>query len=620
MDKNQTIGWALIALVFVGFFYWQSTIDPPVQKEQQELSETNKSPDISEENNVSSEKQIQAPKDSNQLAQLEQEYGIFANSVVDEKGYFILENQKLKLWISKKGGYVAQASLKGYTTYEGYINEVEKPLLLFKKDSTHLNIKFQHNNRIFNTKDLQFVKSSQTDSSINVRLQTTKNAFLEFQYKLKNNDFILDFNIIQNGLSSYVTGVDGEIQMDWEQYAPPQEKSLKQERQTASIFYYEAEDGRDYLSETSQSDQETISVPLKWISFKQQFFSTILISPGNEIKKSELELKYKEEDSSYVKFFKAGVDLDLFNNQIAQQEFKWYLGPNDFDQLQTYEGLELQEQLNLGWAIFRWVNQFFLYPLFQLILSSGVGVGITIILLTFAIKLILFPITYKNYLSSAKMRVIKPHLDKINEKNKDADPMKKQQAVMALYKQTGVNPLAGCIPALLQMPILIALYRLFPAAIELRHSSFLWAEDLSSFDSILDLPFSIWIYGDHVSLFTLLMAISMFFYMRFNQQMTPGAGGGSGQGELQEAIQKNMKVMMNFMPFIMLFMFNGFAAGLSFYYFLANVITIVQTLVIKKYIINEEKILEKINSHMSQPMKKSKWQKKLEDIQEKQKR
>jgi len=217
------------------------------------------------------------------------------------------------------------------------------------------------------------------------------------------------------------------------------------------------------------------------------------------------------------------------------------------------------------------------------------------------------------------MRIIKPRMEQLNEDNKNADPMKKQQATMALYKQTGVNPLAGCIPAVLQMPILIALYRLFPSAIELRHEGFLWADDLSSVDDYIQLGFEIPIYGSHISIFTLFMAVSMFFYMRFNQQMTP-TPAASGGGDMQQAIQKNMKFMMNIMPFVMLFMFNGFAAGLSFYYFLANMITIGQTLVIKNYIINEERILDKINSHMSKPMQKSKWQKKLEEIQAKQKK
>jgi YidC/Oxa1 family membrane protein insertase len=619
MDRNQVTGWILIALVFVGFVYYQSTITPPVQQdstqtEQDDSASINEAPDEVIQNiEVSS---TNPALDS--LAKVSK-HGVFANSINPAEGFTIIENEVLKLFISKKGGYIAQAELKDHRTYDSYLADETNPLELFKKDSTSLNIRFQHDGRIYQSKDLKFNVVEKSKNAVKVRLQTTDGKYLEYAYKLKPNDYLLDFGIAQNGLSSYITGVNGSLKLEWEQFSPRQEKSLKLERQNASVFYYQPDEGRDYLSETSSSDQEKIETPLKWISFKQQYFSTMLISKENQLNGADISIKYQESDTNYVKRFFASVDLPIFNSQVGQQDYQLYLGPNDFDRLQSYEGLELQEQLNLGWAIFRWVNQFFLYPLFQLILSSGVSVGIAIILLTLAIKLLLSPITYKNLLSSAKMRIIKPHLDKINEQNKDADPMQKQQAVMQLYKQTGVNPLAGCIPALLQMPILIALYRLFPSAIELRHSSFLWAEDLSSYDSILDLPFSIWGYGDHVSLFTLLMAASMFFYMRFNQQTTPNAGG-SGGGEMQEAIQKNMKLMMNFMPFVMLFMFNGFAAGLSFYYFLSNVVSIGQTLFIKNFIVNEEKILEKINTHMSKPMKKSKWQKKLEEIQAKQKR
>ena len=619
MDRNQVTGWILIALVFIGFVYYQSTFTPPVQQEK-ETTEAQSTTNKVEESNPINEPTTASTSGFNQdsLAQASK-HGVFASVVNPTQTFTTIENEVLKLTISDKGGYIAQAELKDHRTYEEYQNEGSKALELFKKDSTSLNIRFQHDGRIYQSKDLQFRVVEKTKTSVKLQLRTTDGKYLEYAYSLQPNEYLLDFGIAQNGLSTYITGVNGGLKLEWEQFAPRQEKSLKLERQNASVFYYQPDEGRDYLSETSNADQEKIETPLKWISFKQQYFSAIFISKENQINGADLSVKYQESDTSYVKRFNASFDLPIFNTQVGQQDYQMYLGPNDFDRLQSYDGLDLQEQLNLGWAIFRWVNQFFLYPLFQLILSSGVSVGIAIILLTFAIKLVLFPITYKNYLSSAKMRVIKPHLDKINEQNKDADPMQKQQAVMQLYKQTGVNPLAGCIPALLQMPILIALYRLFPAAIELRHASFLWAEDLSSYDSILDLPFSIWGYGDHVSLFTLLMSASMFFYMRFNQQMTPG-GGGTGGGEMQEAIQKNMKLMMNIMPFVMLFMFNGFAAGLSFYYFLANVITIVQTLVIKNYIINEEKILEKINTHMSKPMKKSKWQKKLEEIQSKQKR
>lgn len=633
MDKNQILGWVFIALIIGGFVYYESSRDP-ITKEKDSYStdtspekkSTNESHQATIHENPSNKVALpDSLKNLFEQEQLIQAHGIFHTAAQGKEAYVIVENEKLKLWISKKGAYISRAQLKNHRSYPNYIADNNEALELFIKDSANYALQFQHDGKNLSTKDYYF--NSTTDSlfvnegnnEVIFELSTSTGANLQFKYRLNPEEYLMDFTIQTNGLNKYISGENNKLWLDWEQFSPRQEKSLKQERQIASVFYYSDENGRDYLSETSSSDQVQVKENLKWIAFKQQFFTTTLISTKNELAQAEMSVKFNEQDTTYVKQFKTRVGLDLLQNDIAISQLNFYIGPNDFKRLSSYENLHLQEQLNLGWGIFRWVNEYFIYPIFRFLLNTGIGVGIAIILLTFAIKLILFPITYKNYLSSAKMRVIKPHLEKINEENKNADPIKKQQAVMALYKQTGVNPLAGCIPALLQMPILIALYRLFPAAIELRHARFLWAEDLSSFDSILDLPFTIWFYGNHVSLFTLLMAISMFFYMRFNQQMTPSTGA-SGGGEMQEAIQKNMKVMMNFMPFFMLFFFNGFAAGLSFYYFLANTITIGQTLVIKHYIINENKILNKINEHMTKPMQKSKWQKKLEEMQSKQKK
>lgn len=650
MDKNQVTGWVLIALIVGGFIFYQTTLPPVVQNDK--VENTDQQTDQNSGQNLTTSSQNKSTSNSSQgtnssytfngssdsaslaLDSIKQiydnqrlidEHGIFHTAVNGEDSYVVIENTKLKLWISKKGGYLAKALLKNFGTYNDYMDGEDKELILFNKDSSVYELLFQHADKNFTTKDYYFSSSAdslyvdENNQNVVLTMQASNGGKIEFVYDLTPNEYMLNFNINVIDLNKHISGENQKMWFSWEQFAPKQEKSLKLERQIASVFYYNDEEGRDYLSETSESDNTIFEGNLKWISFKQQFFSSVLISEGNEIKNAQMSVNYKDEDTTYVKKFETKFGLDLLSNSVANANFKMYLGPNDFNRLSSYEGFHLQEQLNLGWGIFKWVNEYFIYPIFRFILSMGLSVGLGIILLTFAIKLILFPITYKNYLSSAKMRVIKPHLEKINEENKDADPLKKQQAVMALYKQTGVNPLAGCIPALLQMPILIALYRLFPAAIELRHASFLWAEDLSSFDSILDLPFTIWGYGNHVSLFTLLMAISMFFYMRFNQQMTP-TPSASGGGDMQQAIQKNMKFMMNIMPFVMLFMFNGFAAGLSFYYFLANMITIGQTLVIKNFIINEERILDKINSHMSKPMQKSKWQKKLEEIQAKQKR
>jgi len=646
MDKNQITGWVLIVLIVIGFVYFQSKEAEVLALEQAAQATKNEQVDSTnetEESNstvntvvspvdstntvdtVNSNTQLDSLKEVIIQQQLQSQYGIFTGSVQGKDEEIILENKKLRLYFNTKGAYISKAVVKNYRNYDDYKAGAKSELVLFSGDSSYYQINFQHQGRVLNTRDFYFTPSA-TDGlvttsdngevSLKLKLQSSNGGYIEYVYTLKGDDYMLDFDVNIVNLDRDITGVNKALEFEWEQVAPSQEKSLKLQRQNATVFYYSDENGRDYLSEGSAFKEESPEESLKWLSFKQQYFSTVLVAKNNPITRSHVEVMYNEDDTSYVKRFGATFPIDLSSN--VSNKYGMYLGPNEYDVLKLYD-LNLEDELNLGWGIFRWVNQYFIYPIFQWLLSTGMGIGIAIILLTFSIKLVLFPITYKNFLSSAKMRVIKPHLEKLNEEHKDADAMKKQQATMALYKKTGVSPLAGCIPALLQMPILIALYRLFPTAIELRHQPFLWADDLSSFDSIASLPFEIPLYGSHVSLFTILMAISMFFYMRYNQQMTPSTAA-SGGGDMQEAIQKNMKVMMNFMPVMMLFMFNGFAAGLSFYYFLANVITIAQTLIIKKFIINEDKLLVKINEHMGKPMKKSKWQKKLEEIQAKQKR
>ena len=644
MDRNQIIGWILIVGILIGYFALNSSQEIQVQN-----NETNKSSQDStlvdsnskpNENvtNTSSSQLISAveagPQDSALTERLNEimksKYGIFAGSAEKKPEEVILENNKIRLHINTNGAYVSKAVLKEYRSYKDYSADQFNELIIFEGEGNHQAINFNHFNtsrQEFNhsTRDFKFAPSTdgltvnEGSKSITFSLKADDGkGKIDYVYTLKADDYLVDFNINIIGLSDAIEGDSkGNLEFEWKQKPVSIEKSLYIERQSASVFWHSQQDGYDWLNERGD-DNEIAEFPTDWISFKQQFFSNILIADKNNLDKPAMKIEYVEDDTTYLKMYSAIAPLNFEKSRDTYYEFDWYFGPNDFDILANIgDGtLELEDEINFGWGIFRGVNKYVLYPIFQMILEYlGVSIGIGIILLTFAIKLLLFPITYKNYLSSAKMRVIKPQLEKLNQENKDADPMKKQQATMALYKQTGVNPLAGCIPALLQMPILIALYRLFPASIELRHEGFLWADDLSSVDDAIHIGIPIPIYGDHISIFTLLMAISMFFYMRFNQQLTPSQSGG---GEMQEAIQKNMKVMMNLMPIFMLFMFNNYAAGLSFYYFLANVITILQTITIKKFFIDEKAILAKIENQMKQPMKKSRWQKKIEEIQAKQ--
>jgi YidC/Oxa1 family membrane protein insertase len=301
----------------------------------------------------------------------------------------------------------------------------------------------------------------------------------------------------------------------------------------------------------------------------------------------------------------ARMHIEMSNGELPMD---FYLGPNGYSKLASY-GIGLDEQIDLGWGIFGWVNRFLVIPVFNVLDGTGLSYGIIILILTIFIKLLLSPITYKTYLSSAKMKVLKPEIEEINAKFKEGDTLKKQQATMELYKQTGVNPMAGCIPMLIQMPILYAMFRFFPAALELRQKSFLWADDLSAYDSILDLGFNIPMYGSHVSGFTLLMAISMIFYTKTNSQMSMGGGMGAAQ-------EQQMKIMMWMMPVMMAFFLNSFASGLTLYYFTANVVTMAQQWVIKKFFIDEDKIHAKLQANKTTPKKKSMFARKLDEMAE----
>jgi YidC/Oxa1 family membrane protein insertase len=637
MDKNQLIGWVLIVGIVLGFFALnnedqQAAIGTQnqtlVEKVDSNKVEPLLEPELPLESFVldSNSTSIDSLKSQQANSRLTSTYGIFAGSVNKANKEYILENNKIKLTINSNGAYVSKAVLKDFRSYDDYAKDKNGELVLFEGLGNKQNIKFKHKGIVQNTVEFEFVPDTkglnitEGEQSISFKLKADGGGFIQYTYTLKADDYLVDFDINFSGLEKMVEQYEDGLQLEWEQKPVSIEKSIKIERQGSSIFWHSKEDGYDWLGEQTTDDEETSEFATDWISFKQQFFSTILIVKGKDLTYPKMTIHYDDEDSTYLKEYTLKSPLKFNSSTSNNFEFQWFFGPNDYEILSSIDDgkLELEDEINLGWGIFRVVNEYFLYPLFRWLISSlGVSVGLGIILLTFAIKLLLFPITYKNYLSSAKMRIIKPRLEKLNDDNKDADPMKKQQATMALYKQTGVNPLAGCIPAVLQMPILIALYRLFPSSIELRHKGFLWADDLSSVDDFIKIGIEIPLYGSHVSIFTLFMAVSMFFYMKFNQQMTPSTSGG---GEMQEAIQKNMKLMMNLMPLFMLFMFNNYAAGLSFYYFLANVITIAQTITIKKFIINEEVILAKIDAQMIKPMTKSRWQKKIDEIQTKQKK
>ncbi len=604
-DVNSLIGFVLMGAILMYFMY----IQEPVEKEQQETTNTEQV-----EKPAVSEAEINQPNivlDSTKLDEsLKLKYGEFYYSAslpsANDDDVTVLDNGVLKLTFSNKGGQIVEAHLKDYKTSD------MEALYLINNDNGSFGLEFStQNNRIFNTKDLYFAPTLTNDGEnqvLSMRSKVSENQYIEYVYTLKADDYMLDFNIRTVGLENIIDA-NKKVAIDWKLNANRTEKSFKNENIYTTLDY-EYEGGKtDYLSAGGSSEE--IEKDVSWVAFKQQFFSMVLLTNNNfetaSLKSNTFE-EFTDEvnhiQNNFTKSFEANIPLKVVNGSI-NYDMNMYIGPNQFKTLNSYNR-NLDELIPLGWGIFGWVNRFFVIPLFNFLEGFGFSYGLIIFIITLIVKLILSPVTYKNFLSSAKMRVIRPEIDALNEKNKDADAAKKQQDTMALYKQVGVNPMAGCLPALLQMPILFAMFRFFPSAIELRQESFLWATDLSAFDSIMQLPFYIPFYGDHISLFTLLMAAALMAYTMMS---------GAGMNQPTQPGMPNMKYMMYLMPVMMIFWFNSYASGLSYYYFLSNFISIIQIFIIKKYIIDEDKIHSQMQENKKKPAKaKSKWSQKMSDM------
>ena len=432
-----------------------------------------------------------------------------------------------------------------------------------------------------------------------MRLADENNNYVEFAYKLKGNSYIVDVDVNVSGGQSMIAAGTKELAFDWSYKAVQMEKSRENEANVTSIEYMNTEEEYDYLSPTSD-DEEKLEEKLKWFAFKQQFFSSVLVSKDG-FSNPTLKVTKEPETSRNLKTLSASLTLPYSGKSSETNSFSFYFVPNHYSTLKSYE-LGMEQLVPLGWGIFGWVNKFVVIPVFNFLGQFITNYGIIILLLTLIFKIGLLPLTYKAYMSTAKMRVLKPEIDELNKQYENKDAMEKQQATMALYKKAGVNPLGGCLPMVLQMPILIALFRFFPASIELRHKAFLWADDLSSYDSIFNLPFTIPFYGDHVSLFTLLMTVTTIIYTKMNSDL---------QGSNPQMAQ--MKWIMYLMPIMFLGFFNSYASGLSYYYFLANMVTFGQQFLFK-YMVDENAIHAKMQENKKKPVTKSTFQKKLEDM------
>ena len=616
-DLNSIIGFALIFVILI-FIMYQNQPDPKVvaaEKAKKELSiKEAKAKELEAKTVERATVTVAATGDSTQLAQLQKTLGNFAYSATlpsAKVGLTTIENELVKLTIANKGGYIVEATLKKFEKFKKGSGELVQ---LVKDNNANLNVQLlTSDNRTLNSKDLYFeptLTKVGADQVLSMKLKAGANEFLEYKYILKPNEYMIGFDISSQGLNK-VLNTTKPLDLEWDLKSYRNEKSISYENRYTEI-YFEHEEGKIDYAGLGQTEEENLS-KASFIAFKQHFFSTILLSktPLETAKVNSVNLVHDEKiDTVFTKQFKANIPL-VFTNGELDHKMSWYFGPTDYKTLKSYDQ-NLEKIISLGWGVFGWINKFIFIPLFGF-LSDYIPYGIAIIVFTILIKIAMSPITFKSFLSQAKMKVLRPEITELGEKFKK-DPMKKQQETMKLYNKAGVNPMAGCIPALIQLPFMYASFQFFPSAFELRQKSFLWADDLSSFDEIIRLPFYIPFYGNHISLFPVLASIAIFFYMKMtsgDQQMA------APQQEGMPDMAKMMKIMIYVSPIMMLFFFNSYGAGLSLYNFISNLITIGIMIVIKRYFIDSDKIHVQIQENkLKEPKKQGRFQKKLQEVME----
>ena len=615
MDRNTIIGLEIIGLLLVGYSIFTKPAREAQMAERQRLDSLARAEQIRDmaaapyQSNEAQSIQTETESviDTTSVRRLNEELGDFATSATGTEEKVVLENDIMELTFSTLGGRPYTVRLKDYQTHDSL------PLNLFDGDSTIFALQFFADNRGINTGKLYFKPDIITSSDdqgrsfqqLTMKMDISESAYISYIYRLYDGDYMIDFDMQLKGLDQYRTD---RMEFIFDFYAPSQEKGFQNEGMYTTLYYrYHGGDVENFKSRSKKEIEDvTETTRIQWIAFSHQFFSTILIA-DDYFAGAYMSQHRFEDPGKYIRQYTTSVDMpyDRTSDQVIGMQL--YLGPNKFKSLKGYGDLGLQNVVTVGGPMLRWINAFVVIPIFDWLNKYFANFGIIILLLTLIIKTALFPLTYRSFKSQAVMRLLKPQVDEIGERYpKKEDAMKKQQATMDLYKKAGANPMGGCLPMLLQFPILYAMFRFFPTSIELRQEGFLWAHDLSTYDSILDLPFTIPMYGDHVSLFTLLMTVTTMISMKWNNQAS--AGGSQMPG---------MKTMMYIMPVMFMFILNNFSSGLTYYYFLANLITIGQNLVFKRFI-DEEKIMKKINAKKNQPAKKSKFAQRLEALQKQQ--
>jgi YidC/Oxa1 family membrane protein insertase len=620
MDRNAAIGFFLIILLLFGFFFLNRPTEEQIEAQRRyydSITELRQSQLVEQQATALRQQAGEAElsgtdSDSIRQAGLAARFGSFSSAAQGAESFITLENDLLILKVTTKGGRIYSVQLKNYTDYQG------NPLILFKDDDSRFSLTLvTNNNRIVESEDLFFETISAHPTEATLRLSAGEDADIDFVYRLHPGDYVVDFTIVPRNLQDYLISGTNALDITWAQKIRQVEKGRRFAEQHARLTYKYLSDNVEQMS-NSKDDSKSITNKLKWIGYKDQFFSSTLIAKEN-FNASQLESKYFKE-GEYLKQYSSITSVDFDPKASNPIAFNYYFGPNDYSLLKRYDktlfegqDLQLEKLVHLGWSLFRYINQWVIIPVFDWLNTWVSNIGVAILLLTLIIKIALFPLIYKSLMSSAKMRVMKPQIEAITSKYPGQEnAMARQQKTMELYRQVGINPMSGCLPVLLQMPFMVALFMFFPSAIILRQQSFLWAPDLSTYDAVIHwdtyIPFVSDYFGNHISIFCLLMTIANVAYSKYSMEQA-----GTGQEQMP-----GMKMMIYIMPVFMLVLLNSFPAGLNYYYFISMLISVLQTLLFRRFL-NEEALLAKLEANKKNPQKqKSGFMVRLEEAQRKQ--
>jgi len=595
MDRNSIIGLVLIFVIIISFAYLNQPNEAEVRAAKQQKDSIARVQAREDSLNLITALTQAKQKDSSVTNKIDtaasnNRYGVFGIFADGKESFTTIENNEIKVAVSNKGGRVYSVQLKKQKRSDG------SPLVLFDGPANDFSYSFATvNSKAINTADLYFTPQKSDDGkTLSMKIQLSETQYIEQKYVLTEDENIVAYKLNLVGMENVIARNTNYLDLNWESHIPQQEKTYDAENRATTVHYRYVDDEPAKINET-KAEKESLKTPVQWVSFKQQYFNTTLIA-DKAFDNGNIETK-NDDTKQTIKTLSANLSIPYNHGASETFGMRIFYGPNHYKTLAKLN-IELERIVPMGWGIFRWVNTYVVVNVFYFLNQYISSLGIIILLLTLIVKTVLFPLVYRSYLSAAKMRILKPELDEIKAKFGD-DMQKVQSENMKMYRKAGVNPLGGCVPVLLQMPILIAMFQFFPSAFELRQQAFLWSSDLSTYDSILSLPFMIPGYGNHVSLFAILMTASSIFYTVYNNQMT----GVTGQ----------MKWISYFMPLIFLFMLNSYAAGLNYYYFLSNLVTIAQQLGIRRFV-DDKALHAQIQESKKRPVTKSKFQSRLEDI------